>query len=239
MDMKLSRGIIFLTMVFTLASITPAYTEELPIVITESLQTEISVDIDSPVWEKVKHLTIPLSSQIFEDPKASLLPKKRTTVRSLSVKSVNNGQIIAFLLEWEDATKDLNQQGIDTFMDAAALQFPANNTIDSEIVPSFTMGNAGSPVSIWHWKGGRDSVDVLMAEGFGTLTHQSSMDVKGNGVWHNGRWKVVFSKRMNGKDGVVFIKGKSLFIAFAIWDGSNMERDGQKSITTWYRLKVE
>ena len=41
------------------------------------------------------------------------------------------------------------------------------------------------------------------------------------------------------KDNAKFKKGSVLPIAFAVWDGSNLEKDGQKSITTWHELKVE
>jgi len=41
-----------------------------------------------------------------------------------------------------------------------------------------------------------------------------------------------------GKD-VQFIAGKLIPVAFAIWDGSQGDRNGQKVVSTWYRLRVE
>jgi len=37
---------------------------------------------------------------------------------------------------------------------------------------------------------------------------------------------------------VQFKKGASIPIAFAVWDGANVERDGQKAISTWFTLKM-
>lgn len=84
-------------------------------------------------------------------------------------------------------------------------------------------------------------VEDLNAERFGTLTLQDSQDVMGNGIWSGGKWRVVFFRPMmdKDKDDIQFKKGAMIPIAFAVWDGSNLEKDGQKSITTWHEIKVE
>ncbi|MBM2839127.1 MAG: putative Nitrite oxidoreductase, rane subunit [Deltaproteobacteria bacterium] len=63
----------------------------------------------------------------------------------------------------------------------------------------------------------------------------------GKGLWSGGKWRVVFLRSMvaKDKDDVVFKKGMTMPLAFAIWDGGNLEKDGQKSVTTWHELKVE
>ena len=35
-----------------------------------------------------------------------------------------------------------------------------------------------------------------------------------------------------------FKAGASVPIAFAVWDGSNIERNGMKSLSTWFTLKL-
>jgi DMSO reductase family type II enzyme heme b subunit len=37
---------------------------------------------------------------------------------------------------------------------------------------------------------------------------------------------------------VQFKQGMSVPVAFAVWDGSNVERNGMKGISTWFTLKL-
>jgi hypothetical protein len=84
-------------------------------------------------------------------------------------------------------------------------------------------------------------VEDLIAVGFSTLSLQDSQDVLGKGVYGAGKWSVVFLRDMETKDkeDAVLKKGTTVPIAFAVWDGSNEERDGLKSISTWHEVKIE
>jgi hypothetical protein len=87
----------------------------------------------------------------------------------------------------------------------------------------------------------KSPVEDLIAVGFSTLSLQDSQDVMGKGVYGGGKWSVVYLRDMETKDkeDVVLKKGTTVPIAFAVWDGSNEERDGLKSISTWHDLKIE
>ena len=87
----------------------------------------------------------------------------------------------------------------------------------------------------------KSSVEDLIAVGFSTLSLQDSQDVMGKGVRGAGQWMVVFLRDLKTKDKVdaVLKKGKTVPIGFAVWDGSNEERDGLKSISTWHKLKIK
>jgi DMSO reductase family type II enzyme heme b subunit len=37
---------------------------------------------------------------------------------------------------------------------------------------------------------------------------------------------------------VQFKAGASVPVAFAVWDGANVERNGMKGISTWFTLKL-
>lgn len=80
-------------------------------------------------------------------------------------------------------------------------------------------------------------MEDLNAEGFGTLTTQDdkSQNVRGAGVWQNGRWNVVFVRPMSSPDksDAKFAAGKPVPVAFAVWDGGKGDRNGQKSVTNW------
>lgn len=86
----------------------------------------------------------------------------------------------------------------------------------------------------------RSPVEDLNAEGFGSLTTQKSQDVDGYGTWDKNGWQVVFKRTLTDKDAndVQFGSGK-FPLAFAVWDGSNNERNGLKSISEWNYLEIK
>lgn len=84
-------------------------------------------------------------------------------------------------------------------------------------------------------------VENLAAIGFGTLEAQRDQVVEGKGLWSNGGWHVVFRRALNatGKNDVAFASGSTVPFAVACWDGAAGDRDGQKMVSTWYRLRLE
>lgn len=86
------------------------------------------------------------------------------------------------------------------------------------------------------------AAEALMAQGFGTVGPRngapSSWSVRG--VWSDGYWDVVFSRSMGAEiEGEPPLSpGLSAFLAFAVWDGAFMDRNGQKSVSVWHRLQV-
>ena len=96
------------------------------------------------------------------------------------------------------------------------------------------------------------SVEDLNANGFSTLTTQAHQDVIGNGVWepsgsvkgggYSGpTWRVVVKRSLETGDAndTQFKGGMSVPIAFAVWDGNNVERNGMKALSTWFTLKLQ
>ncbi len=80
------------------------------------------------------------------------------------------------------------------------------------------------------------AVEDLQAEGFGTLKPQpaSEQNVEGRGIWTAGRWRVVFRRGLSTQGGDADLSGgRSIRIAFAVWDGHAGDRDGKKLITPW------
>ena len=94
-------------------------------------------------------------------------------------------------------------------------------------------------------------VEDLNANGFSTLTTQKNQDVLGNGLWEpygalkggccNGpTWRVVMKRSLttNDPEDVQFVPGMSTPVAFAVWDGANVERNGMKGISTWFTAQM-
>jgi mono/diheme cytochrome c family protein len=80
------------------------------------------------------------------------------------------------------------------------------------------------------------------AAGPGSVTFRppASQWVKGRGVWRGGRWHVVFVRRLAvPRDGLKLAPGQRLSAAFAVWDGAQGDRDGEKQITIWQDLVLD
>lgn len=101
-------------------------------------------DPNSALWEKAQPLVVPLSSQVNFKPRIY-----NATVKSLKIRSLNNAKEIAFLLEWEDPTRDVDTWKSEAFADAVAIQHPVS--LEKEKV-WFCMGQPDAVVNIWHWR---------------------------------------------------------------------------------------
>ncbi len=111
------------------------------VLISKRIEGEIPLDPFSEVWKKAKAITVPLAGQTVTKPMVIEAPVKEITVRSL-----NNGKEIAFLLVWRDQTEDRFHL-INQFSDAVAVQIPYRPSTDYPI----TMGGKGKRVLILHW----------------------------------------------------------------------------------------
>ncbi|MEE9276547.1 MAG: ethylbenzene dehydrogenase-related protein, partial [bacterium] len=83
----------------------------------------------------------------------------------------------------------------------------------------------------------------LNAAGFGTLRPQGpeGQNLGGGANWKAGIWRAVFTRTLKSaeKNDAKLLPGTIHPIAFAVWDGARRDRDGQKSVTTWYKLRIE
>jgi hypothetical protein len=120
-----------------------------------------------------------------------------------------------------DSIEDLSATGyVDRYPSTDDLYFPARAT--------------GNPVSLSH------PVQDLVAVGFGTLSPAADQAVRGSAVWDDGQWSVVFARELShdAAEQVDLGEGASADVAFAVWDGSQGERDGIKSVSAFVVLDV-
>ena len=75
------------------------------------------------------------------------------------------------------------------------------------------------------------------AEGFGSTSNAPSQPVTASATRTDDGWAVTFVRERVSDAGydVNFTQGKDIYMAFAVWNGSQDERNGQKSITLQYR----
>jgi DMSO reductase family type II enzyme heme b subunit len=123
-------------------------------------------------------------------------------------------------------TAELNRPGAVT-AGQPAVSMPAR-AAGNQIVPT-SDESGGSELHV----GGPGSV---------TFRPEQSQIVPAHGKWRDGHWTVVMSRALapNRPDaGVALAPGVRASAAFAIWDGAQKDRDGQKSITIWQDLELE
>ncbi|MFQ5762777.1 MAG: ethylbenzene dehydrogenase-related protein, partial [Candidatus Bathyarchaeia archaeon] len=99
-------------------------------------------DPQSPIWDRIQPIEVPLSGQTVTAPM-----KPEPFAKAISVKAVNNGTHIAFLLQWPDPTRNDRTVKIDEFRDAAAVQFAPPGEL-----PFICMGSTTIPLTILQWK---------------------------------------------------------------------------------------
>jgi hypothetical protein len=266
MDSPRSHLLVFLFSLVVVASALGAF--GIPLVSSEGMTIRsylVSGDLpnaaDDADWKKVSPITIPLSGQVITRP---VWPEP--TVRALTVRSVHNGKEIAFLLEWQDNTKN-DRLTPGTFRDGVAIGLPLGDA------PAFfCMGQLDHYINIWHWKadwqsdidrraarapekkeGGVrtfeviprrvSSVEDLIGGGFSTLTTKEKQGrVQGQAVWRDGVWHVVMRRPLVSEEQeneATLVPGRVQTVSFAVWNGENKERNGQKAVAPWFQLSID
>jgi len=224
---------------------------------------EIPTSPEDPAWSKIPTMILPLSGQVITRP---VWPEP--TAKAMAIRSVHNGADIAFLLEWQDNTKN-DRLTPGTFRDGVAIGLPLGDA------PAFfCMGQLDHYINIWHWKadwqsdidrraaragekkpeGGEvrrfeviprraSSVEDLVGGGFSTLTSKQNQGrVQGKATWKEGVWHVVIRRPLASTDPENEARldpGRLQAIAFAVWNGENKERNGQKAVAPWFQLTID
>jgi len=146
-------------------------------------------------------------------------------------------------MTWHDATRDAAEiaklptaptegrphkeltEATDRFSDAAAVMYPAHPPVNGQW-PSLQMGEAGNPVVIYFWSASRGAAR-MEAEGRGT-TRRTGEAFPARGEYRDQAWHVTLELQ-DVPAGIP--------LAFAVWNGSQQDRDGRKYFTTWLKLE--
>ena len=207
------------------------------------------------------------SARRYDIPVSRLWQRDDRNVLNLTVRIQSDGAALAIRLDWDDQTHDGASYKTDDFRDGAAVQFSSDGTpgfhgMGSETHPAviwfwrtalshgglfvddisaggngggfFPAVAAGNPLSVSANRGGGE---VVIASGPETAeTALNLMEVESEARWSDGGWSVIFSGKVlegsSSADGTIPV-------AFAVWDGSARDRNGQKMVSTWYRIKME
>jgi len=164
-------------------------------------------------------------------------------IPSVDVRTARAGGKLLVQLNWRDPTHDamalaevpntppetrfrkVQTEADDRFFDAAAVMFPAKPGSDA-IAPSLQMGDAEHPVEIYYWNATRGAM-LMQAQGRGT-TRRTGQSFPANSTYQNGQWSVIF-ELPDLPSGTT--------VAFAVWNGSQKDRDGRKYFSVWQVLE--
>jgi DMSO reductase family type II enzyme heme b subunit len=128
----------------------------------------------------------------------------------------------------------------ETVVASAELDRDGARTADQPEIslPARASGNAITPTD------DPSGASSLAVGGPGTVTFRipRSQLVEARGQWNEGRWSVVMTRKLSvasPSDGVSLEPGGRASVAFAVWDGSQQDRDGKKLITIWQDIELE
>jgi hypothetical protein len=186
----------------------------------------------------VKHVALNRTPSLYDTDEPATLE-----IPSVDVRLARASGNLLVQLSWRDPTRDavtmaevpstppetrfrkVQTEADDQFFDAAAVMFPAKLG-SGAIAPSLQMGDAEHPVEIYYWNATRGSM-VMQAQGRGT-TQRTGRSFPANGTYQNGRWNVIFE---------LPDLPAGTTVAFAVWNGSQRDRDGRKYFSVWQVLE--
>lgn len=229
---------------------------------SKRVSRDLPLNPEDALWQEAKPLDVPLSGQVVVAPRW-----QNHSVDLISVRSLYNDKAIAFLLEWDDRFKDTvhkeeSASAKDTYMkpdpsrkralrDSVEIQFPLKLTMGPDR-PYFFLGQPGNPVVLWRWNAdwnedGRRNTAVEELDATGPKSPlipqpAEGQEVIGKGLWKDGRWRVVMMRSLAPKGqqkDITFEVGKTVPIAFHVWDGSNGERELLCAVSSWAYLLME
>ena len=134
---KLPKWLTLVAILIAIPSLTFAGT-----IVSGKVSGNIPLDPAWKGWVSAKPVTLILAPQKIAKP-YNLAP----SINQVTVRTLNNGTDIAFLIEWKDKTKDSLPKEV-SFSDACAVQIPV--TADPSV--PYYMGESKKPVMIMHWK---------------------------------------------------------------------------------------
>jgi len=143
--------------------------------------------------------------------------------------------------EWQmqknaDSDSDIELAYVNRVSDSDVEHYP-NEFDDTAFLGGRDAGNINSRSER------NSSVENVNAVGPQTVTTnpEESQNVNGRGAWDGKKWSVVFIREMRAKSKqeVKFKKGGTVPVGFAVWNGSENDRNGQKMVSTWYQLELK
>jgi len=240
--MRIYRSAFFLTILLVVTTIAAAQAGKAPAGQTLTV-TSLSAPAEallngSASWDQgpAHRISLNRTPPLYDtDEPASL------EIPVLDVRLARAGGKVLVQMSWADPTQDaaalpevpntppetrfrkLPTEAEDRFFDAAAVMFPAK---PGAMTPSLQMGDTDDPVHIYYWNAARGPM-LMEAAGRGT-TRRTGASFAAHGAYEKGRWTVALE---------LPDLPAGTPVAFAVWNGSQKDRDGRKYFSVWQVLK--
>jgi dimethylsulfide dehydrogenase subunit gamma len=194
------------------------------------------------IWERVPEHQVWLEPAPPWHPSIELRVADDAEGQPLYFSIVSDRERLYVKLRWSDPSRDVETTA-DRFRDGAAVQFALGSAEDTPHM----MGLTEAPVNIWYWRADSNTAESLAAGGPGSTTRLADQPVSADSAYGAGQsvrdlqWTVVMSRPLAATgEHVVDLAGKSQQpLAFAVWQGAEGQRDGQKSASTdWIMLDL-
>ena len=207
---------------------------------SSSSPAETLLNGSGSAWSQIpaKRISLNRTPPLFDTDEPATLE-----ISTADVRVARAGGKLLVQLSWHDVTHDaatlpqvpntppetrfrkVQTEADDRFFDAAAVMFPSKNG-SGAITPSLQMGDAGHPVEIYYWNAARGAM-VMEAQGRGT-TKRTGQSFPANASYQNGQYSVTFE---------LPDLPAGTPVAFAVWNGSQKDRDGRKYFSVWQVLE--
>lgn len=179
-------------------------------------------------WEDPTVDDSTVRAEEFSDAVAVELPSEAgSSVPAVCMGQADNGVNI---WQWRaDRGEGLPADVADLHPDGYVDQYQSTDDV------FFPAREAGNPVADTE-----QPVQNLVAQGPGSLAPAETQPVQGRGRWRDGRWSVVVARPFAAESGAEpsFALAQPVDVAFAVWNGSEGDRNGQKSVSSFVRLEA-
>lgn len=197
-------------------------------------------DPEAAAWQAVPAQRVALNRT---PPLYDTDPPAEVEIPFVDARLVRAGGKLFVHLTWHDATEDSARlaaapttppetrvrkeqtEATERFFDAAAVMLPARAP-ESGVWPSLQMGDAGEPVVIYYWNAARGAL-IARAEGRGT-TRRTNESFPARAAYREAAWRIVLE---------LPDLPAGMPVAFAVWNGSQLDRDGRKYFSVWLRVE--
>jgi hypothetical protein len=220
-------------------SVKPAAAGQVIPVAASSAKAEALLEGDIASWKQaqVKRVSLNRTPPLYDTDKSAA-----NEIPVVEVRTLRGAGKLYVQLAWRDRTRDAailqpvpdsppetrflksQTEADDRFFDAAAVMVPLQSSGD--LNPSLQMGDASHPVRIYYWNSSRGAM-LMEAHGRGT-TKRTGQAYPARGAYQNGRWIVTIE---------LPAQPAGTPVAFAVWNGSQEDRDGRKYFSVWYVLE--
>lgn len=197
-------------------------------------------DPDDAIWARLPEYRVHVRPAPAVHPSVELRVDYDSPGNVVYLHLARTSDRIYVRMRWRDDTRDAATT-LDRFADAAAVQFSLGD--DST---SYLMGSGpAEAVNIWYWRADGSPVQNLAAGGFGSTTILPQQSVTGDGQYHEdlgtqNQWTVVMSRPLGvSGDYEASFRRQQVPAAFALWQGSQQQRDGFKYVSDgWILLDI-